>query len=47
MVSNSLMVLTHTNYRSAEMYSIREINASAREYGALTLKDLFHSVGAT
>lgn len=41
----ALLVLTHTHYKSAEIFDMQAVNAAAHDCGALTLWDLSHSVG--
>ena len=42
----ALVLLTHVNFRTAEVFDIEAVSARARAAGAMTLWDLSHSVGA-
>ena len=42
----ALVVLTHVNYKSAQIFDMAEITRIAHERGALVLWDLCHSTGA-
>ena len=41
----AIVLLTHTHYRSAEVYDMAAVNAAARAAGVWTLWDLSHSTG--
>jgi kynureninase len=42
----AVLLLTHVNYRTGEMYDMREMTARAQRAGALVIWDLAHSAGA-
>ena len=42
----ALLTLTHTVFKSAYTYDIKDLNAAAREAGTLAVWDLSHSVGS-
>ena len=44
--SVSVVMLTHVNYRSGQIYPMAEVTAKAHAVGALALWDLAHSAGA-
>ena len=44
--SVAVLTLTHVNYRSGQVYPMRDITAKAHAVGALALWDLAHSAGA-
>ena len=44
--SVAVLMLTHVNYRSGQVYPMRDITAKAHAVGALALWDLAHSAGA-
>jgi len=41
-----VLLLTHVDFRSAEMHEMRAVTAAAHDVGAMVLWDLSHSVGA-
>ena len=41
-----LVVLTHVHYRTAEMFDLEAVTSHAKKFGARTIWDLSHSVGA-
>jgi kynureninase len=42
----AVLMLTHVDYRSAEIHDMKAVNAAAKRAGALTIWDLSHSAGA-
>ena len=42
----AVLMLTHVNYRSGRMHSMREVTRAAHQAGALVVWDLAHSAGA-
>lgn len=42
----ALVLLTHTHYKSGQIWDMAEITALSHQYGALILWDLSHSLGA-